>query len=253
MFGGITDRLISLYAIGAFLAFTLSQAGMVMHWRKEDPTHKGRHWHMFVNGTGAVATGVTTVIVLIAKFTSGAWVTALLVPTLILLMIGVKQHYTRVNGQMVDMTPLNVSNLQEPLVVIPMARWDRITEKAMRFGMLLSKEIKVVNVDCDDGEEALCTIWDKKVLEPIQQEHLAEPELVTLHSSYRLVIGPLIDYIFELERQNPGRKVAVLLPELVVRHWWENLLHNQRVQLLKLILLLKGNQRIIVVNIPWYL
>jgi amino acid transporter len=253
MFGGITDRLISLYAIGAFLAFTLSQAGMVMHWRNEDPTHKGRHWHMFVNGTGAVATGVTTVIVLIAKFTSGAWVTALLVPTLILLMIGVKQHYTRVNGQMVDMTPLNVSNLQEPLVVIPMARWDRITEKAMRFGMLLSKEIKVVNVDCDDGEEALCTIWDKKVLEPIQQEHLAEPELVTLHSSYRLVIGPLIDYIFELERQNPGRKVAVLLPELVVRHWWENLLHNQRVQLLKLILLLKGNQRIIVVNIPWYL
>ncbi len=253
MFGGVTDRLISLYAIGAFLAFTLSQAGMVMHWKKEDPSHKGRYWHMFVNGTGAVATGITTVIVLIAKFTAGAWVTALLVPTLILIMVAVKQHYTRVKGQMVDMTPLNTANLEEPLVVIPMARWDRITEKALRFGMLLSKEIKVVTVDCDEGDEALCTIWDKKVVEPVQAAHLAEPELITLHSSYRLVIGPLIDYIFELERQHPGRKVAVLLPELVVQHWWENLLHNQRVQLLKLILLLKGNQRIIVINIPWYL
>jgi hypothetical protein len=154
---------------------------------------------------------------------------------------------------MVDMTPLSVANLQQPLVVIPMARWDRITEKAMRFGMLLSKEIKVVNVDCDEGEQALCTVWEEKVLMPIRKEGLAEPELVTLNSTFRLVIGPLIDYIFELEHQNPGRKIAVLLPELVVRHWWENLLHNQRVQLLKLILLLRGNQRIIVVNIPWYL
>jgi amino acid transporter len=253
MFGGVTDRLISLYAIGAFIAFTLSQAGMVMHWKKEDPTHRGRHWHMFVNGTGAIATGITALIVLIAKFTSGAWVTALLVPTLILLMVGIKQHYTRVKGEMVDMTPLNTANLEQPLVVIPMARWDRITEKALRFGMLLSKEIKVVNVDCDDGEQALCTVWDNKILEPIRKEGLAEPELVTLHSTFRLVIGPLIDYVFELEHQNPGRKIAVLLPELVVRHWWENLLHNQRVQLLKLILLLRGNQRIIVVNIPWYL
>jgi amino acid transporter len=253
MFGGQTDRLISLYAIGAFLAFTLSQAGMVMHWKRQGPEHKGRGWHMFVNGTGAVATGITTIIVLIAKFTAGAWVTALLVPTLILLMVGIKQHYTRVKGEMTDMTPLSTKNLEQPLVVIPMARWDRVTEKALRFGMLLSKEIKVVNVDCDDGEQALCTVWDERVLGPIKTANLAEPELVTLHSSFRLVIGPLIDYIFELEKQNPGRKIAVLLPELVVKHWWENLLHNQRVQLLKLILLLRGNQRLVVVNIPWYL
>ena len=190
---------------------------------------------------------------LIAKFTSGAWVTALLVPTLILLMVGIKQHYTRVKGEMTDMTPLNTNNLEQPLVVIPMARWDRVTEKALRFGMLLSKEIKVVNVDCDDGEEALCTVWEERVLGPIRTAQLAEPELVTLHSTFRLVIGPLLDYIFELENQNPGRKIAVLLPELVVKHWWENALHNQRVQLLKLILLLRGNQRLVVVNIPWYL
>jgi hypothetical protein len=208
---------------------------------------------MFVNGTGAVATGITTIIVLIAKFTSGAWVTALLVPTLILLMIGIKQHYTRVKGEVAEKSPLNLENMQEPLVVIPIARWDRMTEKAMRFGLILSKEIKVVNVDCDDGEESLCTVWDRNVLEPIRAKGLHEPELVTLHSTFRLVVMPLMDYIMELEHQHPDRKITVLLPELVVRHWWENLLHNQRVQLLKVLLLLRGNQRIVVVNIPWYL
>jgi amino acid transporter len=254
MFGGITDRLISLYAIGAFLAFTLSQAGMVMHWKKQGPEHPGRVWHMIVNGTGAVATGLTTIVVLIAKFTSGAWVTALLVPTLIMLMMAIKQHYTRVKGEVAEKSPLNLENMQEPLVVIPIARWDRMTEKALRFGLVLSKEIKVVNVDCDDGEEALCTVWDKNVIEPIRKKGgLHEPELVTLHSTFRLVVMPLMEYILEIEHQNPGRKITVLLPELVVRHWWENLLHNQRVQLLKVLLLLKGNEHIVVVNIPWYL
>jgi hypothetical protein len=79
------------------------------------------------------------------------------------------------------------------------------------------------------------------------------PELVTIPSNFRFILQPLMEYILVLEELNPGRKVAVLLPELVVRHWWENLLHNQRVQLLKILLLVKGNQRIVVVNIPWYL
>jgi hypothetical protein len=82
---------------------------------------------------------------------------------------------------------------------------------------------------------------------------LQKPELVTILSTYRFIVNPLMDYILDLEDKNPGRKVTVLLPELVVRHWWENLLHNQRVQLLKVLLLLKGSQRIVVVNIPWYL
>ena len=252
LFGGVTDRLIPLYAIGAFLAFTLSQAGMVMHWKKMEK-HKGRGWHMFVNGFGAVATGLTTIVVLIAKFAAGAWVTALLVPTLIGIMWAVKRHYSRVKREMADMTPLNLANLQEPIVVIPVARWDRITEKAMRFGLLLSKEIKVVHVHSDDEEGGIDQLWDEHVMAPIKNEGLQEPELVIIPSSYRFVITPLMDYILELEEKNPGRKVAVLLPELVVRHWWENALHNQRVQLLKLMLLLKGNQRIVVVNIPWYL
>ncbi|HEX3569301.1 MAG TPA: APC family permease [Acidobacteriaceae bacterium] len=251
MFGGNTERLISLYAIGAFLAFTLSQAGMVVHWRHET-NNKLRYWLMAVNGTGAIATGITTVIVLIAKFTSGAWVTALLIPTLILLMVGVKQHYTRVR-EAVRMGRLNLSNLLEPLVVIPMARWDRMTEKALRFGVLLSKEIQVINVESEEAEDTLTPLWEENVVKPIREKGLTEPQLITLHSSYRMVIAPLMDYILELERQHPDRKITVLLPELVVNHWWENLLHGQRVQLLKLLLLLRGKQRIIVVDIPWYL
>jgi amino acid transporter len=252
-FGGVTDKLIPLYAIGAFLAFTLSQAGMVQHWRKEPKGSHLRRWHMFVNGLGAVATGLTTIVVLASKFASGAWVTALLVPTLILLMHSVRKHYDRVRGEMADMQPLNVNNLEEPLVVIPMAGWNRISEKAMRFGLLMSKEIKVVHVHSEDEGHGIEDEWEPKVLTPIRSTGLPEPELVTIMSNYRFIISPLMDYILKLEADNPGRKVAVLLPELVVRHWWENLLHNQRVQLLKLFLLVRGNQRIVVVNIPWYL
>jgi amino acid transporter len=253
LFKGVTDRLIPLYAIGAFLAFTLSQAGMVMHWKKQEGDHEGRVWHMLVNGTGAVATGITTIVVLASKFRSGAWVTALLIPTLILLMYSVKKHYTRVRGETSDSNRLNLDNLQEPLVVIPMAGWNRISEKALRFGLLLSKEIKVVHVHSEDEFHGIDKDWEDKILAPIRESGLPDPELVTIPSSFRFVVSPLMDYILRLEAENPGRKVAVLLPELVVRHWWENLLHNQRVQLLKILLLVKGNQRIVVVNIPWYL
>jgi amino acid transporter len=257
LFDGVTDRLIPLYAIGAFLAFTLSQAGMVVHWKKQagEAGHEHRHraWHMFVNGVGAVATGLTTLVVLASKFLDGAWVTALLVPTLILIMYSVKKHYTRVHAEMVDRTPINLENLTQPIVVIPMAQWDRITEKALRFALLLSKEIKVVHVHSEDDPDALADCWDEMVLAPLKAHQMQEPELVKIASSYRFVIAPLMDYILRLEQDNPDRKVAVLLPELVVRHWWENALHGQRVQLLKLLLLLRAKQRVIVVNIPWYL
>jgi amino acid transporter len=251
IFNGVTDRLIPLYAIGAFLAFTLSQAGMVKHWAKT-PDAPHRHVKMFINGLGAVATGITLVVVLASKFTSGAWVTAILVPFLIVIMMAVKQHYVRVKRETSDPTPLRLTGLEPPIVVIPMARWDKITEKAMRFGMLMSPVVKVIHVDSDDAD-ALGMVWNDMVLTPIREHNMAEPELVTVRSSYRTILSPLMDYVLQLEDDNPGRKIAVLLPELVVRHWWENLLHNQRVQLLKLLLLLKGNQRIVVVNIPWYL
>lgn len=251
IFDGVTDRLIPLYAIGAFLAFTLSQSGMVMHWHKTTDA-KHRLVKMFINGLGAVATGISLCVILSTKFMSGAWVTAILVPVLILLMLGVKRHYTRVRSETADPTPLRLTGLEPPIVVIPMAGWDKITEKALRFGMLMSPLVKVVHVDSDDAD-ALGRVWEQMVLTPVREHNMIEPELVTVKSSYRTVLGPLMDYVLQLEDNFPGRKIAVLLPELVVRHWWENLLHGQRVQLLKLMLLLKGNQRIVVVNIPWYL
>jgi amino acid transporter len=256
IFGGITDRLIPLYAIGAFLAFTLSQAGMVMHWKNgKQEGHGGavRIWHMTVNGVGAFATGLTLIVVLVTKFKGGAWLTAIMVPGLIAVMSGVKRHYTRVHKEMADKQPLNVSNLEQPVVVIPMAQWNKISEKAMRFGLLMSKDIKVVHVHSEDEEHGIEEEFDRLIAAPCREQQISAPELVTIPSNFRFIISPLMDYILHLEEQNPGRKVAVLLPELVVRHWWENALHNQRVQLLKFLLLVRGNQRIVVINIPWYL
>ncbi len=167
-------------------------------------------------------------------------------------MYGIKRHYSRVLRETADPCPIRLNDLEPLIVVIPVARWDKIGEKAVRFGLLMSDQVKVVTVqnDTDTGFEH---IWEEMVHLPISQHGIPVPEVITVHSTFRTILSPLMDYILELERQNPGRKLAVLLPELVVRHWWENFLHNQRVQLLKLLLLLKGNQRIVVVNIPWYL
>ena len=246
---GVTDSLIPLYAIGAFLAFTLSQAGMVVHWKKIGG-HTGK---MVVNGVGAVATGFTLLVLLACKFTEGAWMIALVVPMIIYGMVRVKRHYTRIHQQTAEALPLDLANLQEPIVVIPMDRWNRMTEKALRFALVLSKEIKVLHVDCDEEPSSLQATWDEKIAAPLKGKDLPQPELVMLKSHYRFIINPLVHYILELERKHPDRKITVLVPELVVRHWWENILHNQRVQVLKVLLLLRGNQRIIVVNIPWYL
>jgi hypothetical protein len=247
---GVTDRLIPLYAIGAFMAFTLSQAGMVMHWKRAKGKHHGK---MFVNGIGAVATGLTLLVVLASKFMEGAWMTALLVPTIIYGMVRVKRHYTRIHIETAEAKPLDVSNLEEPIVVIPMDRWNRMTEKAMRFALVLSSDIRVLHVDCDEEPSTMKATWDEKIASQLKGKDLPQPELVVLKSHYRFIINPLVHYILELEKQYEDRKITVLVPELVVRHWWENVLHNQRVQVLKVILLLRGNQRIIVVNIPWYL
>jgi amino acid transporter len=251
LFGGVTDRLIPLYAIGAFLAFTLSQAGMVVHWKRTG----GPRWlgKMAINGVGATATGLTTLVVLVAKFADGAWVTALLIPSLILLMAMVKRHYDGVEIQTADDTPLDMTGFAPPLVIVPLDQWNRITEKGMRFALGLSHDVQAVHVDCGEHDEQLEEIWQRNVVVPVQAAGLPVPTLVTLSSPYRFVILPLVDYVLKMEREHQGRTIAVLVPELVVRHYWENLLHNQRAQLLKLLLLVKGNQGIIVLNIPWYL
>jgi amino acid transporter len=251
LFGGITDRLIPLFAIGAFLAFTLSQAGMVMHWKKKGG--KGSFHRMIINGIGAVATGITLLVVLVAKFTAGAWITAILIPALISLMIAVKRHYDGVARDIDIDRPIHIDNLNHPLVIVPLDRWTRITEKGLRFAMKLSDQVEAVHVDAEECRPEVEQMWQRNVATPIAQAGKPVPKLVFLSSPYRFVLMPLVDHILKTEQDHPDRQIAVLVPELVVKHWWQTPLHNQRAQLLKLILLVRGNQRITVINIPWYL
>ncbi|RXS98023.1 APC family permease [Silvibacterium dinghuense] len=251
IFGGVTDKLIPLYAIGAFMAFTLSQAGMVVHWMKNPGP--GSKWRMAVNGVGALATGVTLLVVLVAKFRAGAWVTALLIPLMIFLMLRVRVHYSRVRRETNCPTPLRVDHLEPPVVILPLDRWSRITEKAIRFALAMSPEVIAVHVESEDSKKSICDEWDNMVVAPLEKAHHAVPQLVQLQSPYRFVLAPVVDFILGKEKELENRQIAVLVPELVVKHWWENLLHNQRANVLKLLLLLKGNQRIVVINIPWYL
>src|SRR5579863_10385342 len=251
IFGGVTDRLIPLYAVGAFLAFTLSQAGMVMHWKRVRGPGSGRS--MFVNGLGAAATAVTVVVVLVAKFAEGAWITLLLIPGLILMMRLVKRHYDYVAEETRSDAPANVADLRPPLVVLPIEHWSRISQNAIRFAWTLSPEIRVVHIDCGEETDSLCNRWRELVEQPAQKAGVGVPELVILKSPFRFVVRPILDYVLGLEKDQPDRQIAVLIPELVESRWYYRLLHNNRSSALKALLLLKGNQRITVVNIPWYL
>ena len=251
VFGGVTDHLIPLYAVGAFLAFTLSQAGMVVHWKRV--RGPGSSKSMLVNGLGAVATGITVIIVLIAKFTEGAWITLLLIPALIIMMRLVKRHYNYVAREIESAAPLNTRNLTPPLVVITIDRWTRITQKALRFALEISPDVRGLHVEYDQQSDTLASQWANLVEEPARRAGLAGPRLVVLQSPYRFVIRPILDYVLELKEENPGRQIAVLIPELVEPGWYSNLLHNHRSTALKALLLFQGNQRVTVINIPWYL
>lgn len=251
LFDGVTDRLIPLYAVGAFMAFTLSQAGMVMHWKRV--RGPGSSKSMFVNGLGAVATGLTVIIVLIAKFTEGAWITLLLIPGLILMMALVRRHYDRVVEAVNYGAPVNVQDLTPPLVVLTVDRWSRISNKALRFAMSISADILALHVDHGQESDTLASQWDELVEEPARRAGLVGPRLVVLKSPYRFVIRPIIDYVLELEKSNPWRQISVLIPELVEHSWYLKLLHNHRSAVLRALLLLQGDKRITVINIPWYL
>ena len=251
LFGGVTDRLIPLFAVGAFLAFTLSQAGMVGHWRRV--AGPGAKRSMTVNGLGAVATGVTGVVVLAAKFVEGAWVTMLLIPGLLVVMGSVRRHYHRVALETHGATALELNDLTPPLVILPIQDWSNVTKKALRFALKISPQVRAVHVDCGEGTVRLREEWKRFVEEPTQQAGLPTPPLDVLSSRYRTILMPIVDYVLEAERANPNRQIAVLIPELVERHWYHHFLHNKRAAVLKALLLLKGNQRIVVINVPWYL
>jgi hypothetical protein len=139
------------------------------------------------------------------------------------------------------------------LVVITIDRWTRITNKALRFALTISRDVQALHVEYDQQSDTLASQWRELVEEPARRAGLAVPPLVVLKSPYRFVIRPILDYVLDLEKRNPDRQIAVLTPELVERRWYFNLLHNHRAAALKTLLLFQGDRRITVINIPWYL
>jgi amino acid transporter len=251
LFGGVTDRLIPLFAVGAFLAFTLSQAGMVAHWKRMGG--EGSRHSILVNGLGAVATATTVIVVTVAKFVEGAWVTVLLIPAIMMAMSAIRRHYRLVEAEVAHAAPMDLSDLRAPLVVVPILSWNRVAQKALHFALTLSSEVQALHIDCEKDEGKVRHTWGHYVVGPAKQAGRAVPRLVALPSPYRFVITPIVDYILKLEGSNPDRQIAVLIPELVERHWYHYFLHNQRAELLRARLLAKGSQQLILVNVPWHI
>jgi amino acid transporter len=251
IFRGVTDRLIPLYAVGAFLAFTLSQAGMVVHWRRHGGA--GAKRSMFFNGLGALATGITTAVVLVAKFIDGAWITVLLVPLLIWMMRSVHRHYQKVGQEININTPINTDNLTDPIALVPIDRWSLVAETALRYAWTLSKEIQVLHVHCGEDTDSLCRKWGELVERPAKLAGLPIPELVVLDSPYRFIVKPIVNYAIEQQAAHPDRNITMLIPKMVESHWWHYLLHNNRPEAIRALLVLNGNQKITVVTIPYHL
>ena len=251
VFGGVTDRLIPLFAIGAFLAFTLSQAGMVMHWRRDGgPKSK---LYMAINGVGAAATGCTVVIVLLAKFLEGAWITVILVPLLILLMYGVHRYYQRAN-RLMKIDQLQLRKQAVPLAVVPVSGWNRASQEALQFACSLTPRVEVLHVECpDEAGEHTSDHWQEQLDGAARSAGMEPPRMVSVPSPFRFITTPIVRYVLDAEKREAGTKVMVVVPEMVVRRWWQYLLHNHRSTTLKALLLLQGNRRIVVVNVPWYL
>ncbi len=251
-FGGITDNLIPLFAVGAFLAFTLSQAGMVAHWWRSGGAHSGKS--MVINGLGAVCTGITLVVVLISKFVEGAWVMIFLIPGLLSLFYFVHAHYQRVGREVASNEPVDAANLVPPVVLLPIRGWSAITRKALRFALNLSPEIYALHIAGDEKTMlALEDGWERLVREPTREAGLASPKLIVIYSPYRRIYSPLLQVVSDLQKAHSGRDIAVILPELVGTRWYHYVLHNQTAAFMEGYLRLSGFRRVIVVNVPWYL
>ena len=251
LFGGITDRLIPLYAVGAFLAFTLSQAGMVMHWWK----NRGPHWEKsaFVNGLGALVTGITTLVVLVAKFVEGAWITLLFIPLTIVFFSLVRRHYHHVKLLTTCKVPVDAAGLsQHPIAVIAIDRWSNITRQGIEFAARLSPEVIALHVEPNEHSELLQDDWEQYVAQPFRAAGKEPPRLHVLPSPYRFIIIPIVQFILDLSKKHPDRSIIVVIPELVEDKWYEYFLHNQRGRLLEWVLLVRGNERVFAVTAPWY-
>ncbi|HEY1304416.1 MAG TPA: APC family permease [Vicinamibacterales bacterium] len=240
IFGGDTHALIPLYMIGVFVSFTLSQAGMVIHWR----TLRGSGWRTSatINGFGAAVTGVVLLIVAATKAAEGAWIIIVMIPVLVTIFEITRRHYERVASQLSlrDWTP-------EPqgghVVIVPIGGIQRAVVKALRYARTLGDDVRAIYVEIDSSAttsvRAQWAQWGQDV------------DLVVLESPFRSLVEPLLEYIEQVQRQNPDGYVTVILPEFVPHRLWQHLLHNQHALLIKGALLFKRN--IVVTSVPFHL
>jgi len=265
LFGGITDRLIPLFAIGAFLTFTMSQLGMVWHWLRElrsAQTASARpkyRVHLAINALGAVATSIALLIIVVAKFSQGAWITLLVIPCAIVVLRMVKRYYLRLDAQLRDQKQIDLRSRDPPLVLVATPGWNRLTDRALQFALRISPDVLAVHFTelegstAEEQERALRQRWARDVEEPARRAGLRPPQLVRVKARFRSMTGPLLQLIGEIQRQNRQRLIAVLLPEVVKKYWWQYLLHGQRLRRLQAVLLRYGGSRVVVMIMPWHL
>jgi amino acid transporter len=239
-FQGSVDRLLPLYAIGVFTAFTLSQSGMVVHWLKGK--EKSRRQKAIINGFGALATATVSIVIGITKFSEGAWIVIVIVPLLVGLLLMVNRHYRSVALQLQAKTVVSRRGTP-PLVLVPVSSMSVVARQAACFAQDLSKRVVAVHVTTDMADaEKLKLEW---------QEQVPDVPLVIIESPYRLVVQPLLAYVDALQERHPGDGLVVMLPEFVPNHWWQNLLHNQTPLRIKASLLFRPG--IVVASMPFQL
>jgi amino acid transporter len=243
VFHGSLDGLIPLYAVGVFSSFTLSQAGMVVHWRRE----RGPRWRQaaIINGVGAVATGAVTLVIAGTKFIHGAWLIVVLIPLIIALFVAIRSHYDRLAVASEPETPLLADQVKVRMVV-PIASLDVRARQALAYAKAISRpDASVIAVHVADSPDAATAFRDA------WQRWGESAELVIVESPYRSLVRPFLAYTRALQDLHPGETITVVLPEFVPSRWWENLLHNQSALRLKAALLYEPG--IVVANVPYHL
>jgi hypothetical protein len=241
VFSASVAGLIPLYTLGVFIAFTLSQAGMLVRWwRRHEP---GWRRGLAINGLGALTTAVVALVVASSNFFQGSWLVIVLVPLLMLLLLGIHNHYRDMDKALaLDRIPDKQEVAPRPIVIVPISRLDRPARQAIAFANSISNDAVAVHVTNDpDAADAMRERWPAWA---------GTTELVVVESPYRALIGPLLAYMDALQRQAPDRPILVVLAEFVPRHWWENLLHNQTALRLKLRLFTRRNT--IVADVPYH-
>jgi hypothetical protein len=247
-FQGDTHLLVPLFAVGAFLAFTLSQSGMVMHWWRE----RGSHWQLkaLANAVGAIATGVTLLVVGITKFLDGAWITIIIIPLLVIMFLQIRRHYSHVREQLtMHGLPPTLKPFTQLRVVVPVSGVHRGIVDAMRYALTLSNDVTGVYVDFGSG--------DLKEIQEKWNHFWPDIQLEIVSSPYRSLIQPLLDFLDKTDvEHNDGQQATVVLPEFVPAYWWQTILHNQTAWLLKAALLYhRRNLRYqrVIIDVPYYL